>query len=150
MSPCTTETYTVIQSLARRDARAIGSARGEQIASDSIGQRQPDIRTSLGKRYPGCGKVASDRSQDAIAARAILSLHLRNMVRKGRRICEILDDPLDQRRRAAFGFELDQPRDQGRVRDAPADAESRKIGRAPWKQQWCHDVLSPVVPLLFK
>src|SRR3546814_7800202 len=36
-----------------------------------------------------------------------------------------MDDPLDQRRRAAFGFELDQPRDQGRLRDDPADAESR-------------------------
>src|SRR3546814_6708207 len=65
----------------------VSSARGEQIAVDAIGQRQPDIITSLGNRYPGFGKVASDRSQDAIAARAILSLHLRNMVRTGRRIC---------------------------------------------------------------
>src|SRR3546814_17623728 len=72
----------------------VSSARGEQIAVDAIGQRQPDIITSLGNRYPGFGTVASERSQDAIAARAILSLHLRNIVRQGRQLCEILDDPL--------------------------------------------------------
>src|SRR3546814_13281373 len=61
----------------------VSSARGEQIAVDAIGQRQPDIITSLGNRYPGFGKVASDRSQDATGARAILSVHLKSEERGG-------------------------------------------------------------------
>src|SRR3546814_1029507 len=59
-------------------------------------------------------------------ALAIVALHAGDMSRELVGPREFIDGPLDERRRPAFGLELDHPRDQRGLGGDPADSKARR------------------------
>src|SRR3546814_9207797 len=75
------------------------------VAVEVRRQRQPDIISAFGCSNPCFGQVARHRSYDGVPALAIGRLHGFDMGGEGRRTGKFIDDPLNQWRRSAFGFQ---------------------------------------------